>query len=268
MQMIDHQLAEELMRHAGSLAMEHFRKVTPSLKKDKTLVTDADLAVQTYLMGQFVRRFPSVGVVGEEDHLRKLPTQGETYFVIDPIDGTASFVSGLPVWGIAVGVIENLQPVEGYFYMPATGDFFYTTAEGHVFRNDSRLQPITPNAMHRESLLLTVSRFHRKFSIRNTYPGKVRSLGSTIAHICYAATGSADAALVSDIHIWDLAAGLAMARLNGAVAQHLDGDAFVLNESMLGGQIIDSPVLVGQSSVVQEYGKIISSVTENGGATG
>jgi myo-inositol-1(or 4)-monophosphatase len=55
--------------------------------------------------------------------------------VIDPIDGTASFVCGLPVWGIAVGVLEKKLPVAGYFYMPATGDFFAATTEGRVYRN-------------------------------------------------------------------------------------------------------------------------------------
>ncbi len=256
--MLDHGLAGELLKHAGGLAMEHFRKVTPSLKQDKTLVTEADLAVQAYLTGKFAERFPSVGLVAEEDDLRKAPTEGETYFVIDPIDGTASFVSGLPVWGIAVGVVDRLQPVAGYFYMPVTGDFFYTTADGCVYRNDARVPAVEPQTVHRrESVLLTVSRFHRKYRVNDGYPGKIRSLGSTIAHLCYAATGSADAALVSGVCIWDLAAGLAMAALNGAVAQYLDGEPFVLDDALLGGQAIRSPVLVGHARAVEEYRQII-----------
>jgi myo-inositol-1(or 4)-monophosphatase len=257
MHMLDHQLASELLKTAGTIAMESFRKVTPSRKKDKSLVTAADCAIQRYLTNQFSRRFPSVGLIAEENHLRKAPSEGKTYFVIDPIDGTASFVCGLPIWGIAVGVIEDLQPIAGYFLMPATGDFFYTTVDGRVYRNDTEIRSIVPKIIQRESVLLTVSRFHKKYQIDSAYPGKVRCLGSTIAHVCYAATGSADAAIVSDIHVWDIAAGLAIALLNGAVAQYLNGETFVLNESMLDCQVIDNPILVGQRTTIEAYRQII-----------
>ena len=103
--MLDHKLASELLKTAGDIAMKYYRKVTPSFKEDMSMVTEADRAVQDYLAGRFTQRFPSAGLIAEEDHLRKAPAECETSFVIDPIDGTASFVGGTPVWGVAVGVI-------------------------------------------------------------------------------------------------------------------------------------------------------------------
>ena len=155
----------------------------------------------------------------------KEPEKGDTYFVLDPIDGTASFIAGFPVWGIALGVIESRNPSAGYFYMPAIDDFFYTDATGSVYRNDTEVKMKKFAKANRETLLLGISGIHREFEISPEYPGKVRSLGSAVSHICYAATGSADVALVShNVKIWDIVPGAAMLLRNGGIARYINGN--------------------------------------------
>ena len=60
-----------------------------------------------------------------------------------------------------------------------------------------------------------------------------------------------------NIYIWDLAAGLAMALRNGAEARYLNGDDFELNQAMLDGHVIDTPVLIGQPATFDAYRRSI-----------
>ena len=252
--------AKQWLKEAGKLAMGYFRNVEPSLKDNNTYVTEADLKVQAYLMKKIDENYPDVGVLAEEGDLIKKPKDGETYFVIDPIDGTSSFVAGLPVWGIAFGVIESRKPVAGYFYMPATDDFFHVEPRGKVYRNDSITELKPTGNIQSESILLTISRTHKKLRVSSDYPGKVRSLGSTIAHICYTATGSADASLISGCYIWDLAAGLAMLDRNGGCAFYLNGDPFTLTEDLLSGNKLHMPVVLGHPRKVEYFLQKVSTL--------
>jgi myo-inositol-1(or 4)-monophosphatase len=245
--------AKRWLKEAGKLALGYFRNVEPSLKDNHTYVTEADWKVQAYLIEKIDKYYPDVGVLAEENDLIKKPKNSEFYFVIDPIDGTASFVSGLPVWGIAFGVIHSGKPAAGYFYMPATNDFFYVEPQGKVYRNDSTTVLKPGENIQLESLLLTISRTHQKVRIASDYPGKVRSLGSTAAHICYTATGSADATIVSGCYIWDLAAGLAMLNRNEGSAFYLNGDPFTLTDDLLSGGKLPLPVVLGHPRKVEYF---------------
>ncbi len=251
--MLKYAQAKLWLKEAGIVALRYFRNVQPSVKDDKTYVTEADLAVQSFLNNKIVEHYPDVGILSEEEDFTRTPQDGETYFILDPIDGTAMFVSGLPIWGISLGIIQSGKAIAGFFYMPATNDFYYTETDGPVYLNETitRLKPF--DGIQRESLLFAVSRMHKRFDINPDYPGKIRSLGSTEAHICYVATGSGDVALVSSVYIWDLAAGIAMLYRNGGTARYINGDDFFFSEELLMKRELALPVLLGQSSSVQYF---------------
>ena len=245
--------AKMWLEEAGGRALRYFRQVTPSVKNDHSYVTEADISIQAFLNEKIIENYPEAGILGEEENFSKLPEDGETYFVIDPIDGTAAFVSGLPVWGIALGVIKSGKPIAGYFYMPATDDFYFTETDGPVYLNGMKTQLKPFDKIQRESLLLAVSRMHKSFNVNPEYPGKVRCLGSTVAHICYVATGCADVVLASGSYIWDLAAGVAMLYRNGGTARYINGDNFFFSEDLLKKKNLSQPVLLGQNNAVQYF---------------
>jgi fructose-1,6-bisphosphatase/inositol monophosphatase family enzyme len=246
----------ELITEAGQRAMAYFQKVTPSWKANRTYITDADLAVQAFLREELERRFPDDGLIGEERQLSKAPRHGDRYWVIDPIDGTASFVRGFPLWGIAVGLLTPEKALGGFFYLPKTGDFYYTRTDGSVWHNEQRSGLAPPDPGSREAVLMAGARFHRHYTIAPHYHGKVRSLGSTIAHICYAAVGSADAAFVERTAIWDLAAGLAMVLLNQGVAEYLDGTPVSL-AGLLETRKSAQEMLIGHPEAVAYYRDVV-----------
>lgn len=110
-------LAEE----AGAVTLKHFGSaLTPETKGDGTPVTVADRAAEKLLRDEISRRFPEHGILGEE--------YGETNpgarvrWILDPIDGTKSFVRGVPLYGVLIGIEIEGAPVVGVAHFPALGE--------------------------------------------------------------------------------------------------------------------------------------------------
>jgi histidinol phosphatase-like enzyme (inositol monophosphatase family) len=90
------------------------------IKSDVSLVTATDRAVEARLREMIEARFPEHGVLGEE--LGQRDVDAEFVWVLDPIDGTAPFVAGLPVYGTLIGLAHGGRPVLGVIDHPATDD--------------------------------------------------------------------------------------------------------------------------------------------------
>ena len=255
--MIDIDLITEIITRAGHIALEHFRKVTPTWKENLTYVTEADLAVQAYLHRALNNVFPGDGVIAEENDLRKPPSAGHRTWIVDPIDGTASFSTGLPVWGVSIGLVDAGEPVAGYFYAPAVDDLIVTSPEGQVLRNGHPAELRQPRALHRESSLFIASRLHRHYKVSPAYPGKLRNLGSSAAHLGYVATGSADCALVERVYAWDIAAGMAMLNLNGGELRYIDGSPVSLPD-LINGEQMRLPMLGGHPETIAAFQKLLT----------
>ncbi|MBW1820447.1 MAG: inositol monophosphatase, partial [Deltaproteobacteria bacterium] len=163
-------------------------------------------------------------------------------WIFDPIDGVANFQAGIPIWGMSLALIENFWPVFGAFYMPATGDLFHAQAGKEAFRGNEKIRISSSEPFNNESLLLTYSRFHNYYS--STFPGKIRALGCTSAHLCYIAMGRADAAVIANESFQDLAATRVIIEAAGGKIFKTDGSDFFLNEH-LNGERIKGHLLVG-----------------------
>ena len=112
--------AMELADMARPIALKYFRTpLAVTSKSDGTPVTLADQAIETELRRRIRERFPDHGIIGEETG----GSRGERYtWIIDPIDGTRSFVSGCPLFGTMIGLLREDEPVFGLIDIPATGE--------------------------------------------------------------------------------------------------------------------------------------------------
>ena len=119
---VDFERLEKVVRHAGEIALRHFRKVRATRKADNTVVTAADGEVEAFLRDALSQAFPADGFLGEETG-SSAGRSGRTW-VIDPIDGTASYALSLPVWGVSVGLMQDRRPVAGLFYMPLVNELY------------------------------------------------------------------------------------------------------------------------------------------------
>jgi myo-inositol-1(or 4)-monophosphatase len=210
---------EAIVGRAGALALDHFRRAAVERKADQTLVTAADRAVEAFLVEELGRLLPGAGILGEEGAAR---TGGPLTIVIDPIDGTASFVAGLPTWCVCVGIMRGSRPVAGVVHVPCTGET-YGAVDGTAWWCGAPLPPLRAAAAAPERFIVTHSKAHLRHRI--AYPGKVRSFGSAAYHVVLVARGAAEAALVGRPFLWDLAAPGAVLEAVGGCYEYLGGTA-------------------------------------------
>jgi inositol-phosphate phosphatase/L-galactose 1-phosphate phosphatase/histidinol-phosphatase len=112
--------AEGLANLAREIAREHFRSTTAfELKADLSPVTVADRAIEVAMRAAIEERFPGHGILGEE--MGRLGG-GDHLWVLDPIDGTKSFVTGMPLFGTLIAYLEGEVPRLGVIEMPALGE--------------------------------------------------------------------------------------------------------------------------------------------------
>jgi len=126
--------------------------------------------------------------------------------------------------------------------MPATGDLFHAQVGQKAFLGKKEISISTQETINDESLLLTYSRFHRHY--HSTFPGKIRDLGCTTAHICYVAMGRAEGAVIVNESYQDLAAARVIIEAAGGKIYKMDESEFLLDE-YLDGQRIEDHLMVG-----------------------
>ena len=242
-------LLRSLLAEAGELALDHYLRASYTLKADHTPVTEADLLIQSFLTDALIRHFPEDGIVAEEEGMRRPAVAGKRYWTIDPIDGTFPFMVGMANWSIAVGLVDDGEPVAGFVYMPTTRDCFHTCGDG-VFRNDRLVNMKADDQLHPDSVLLTHTRPHQRYELKASFPGRVFCLGAASVHLSLVASGSADVVLIGHDKIWDLAPGLALLNANGGELRYLDGTPCAM-QALLAGEPAPLPMIGGRSSNIE-----------------
>jgi myo-inositol-1(or 4)-monophosphatase len=241
------QFAMAIVRRAGDEALRYYGKGNPEMKFDAELVTEAELRLVDLFKTELHARFPEHGVFGEE-----LPTEDYVHgqkgylWIYDALDGVANFQAGIPIWGISLALLENFWPVFGVFYMPVTGDLFHAQPGQKAYWGEEEIHIPTDGEISNESVLLTYSRFHNHY--RSSFPGKIRNLGSTGAHVCYVARGRAEAALLANVSYRDLAAAQIILTAAGGRIYRMDGRDFHLSEYLQGQRIEEHLIAVPQTT--------------------
>jgi histidinol-phosphatase len=142
----DLNLAIELADAADAISRERFTALdlTVTTKPDHTPVTDADQSVERAIRAILAERRPSDGILGEE-----YGTAGSTarQWIIDPIDGTAGFLRGIPIWGTLISLALDGVPVVGVASSPALGKRWWARAGGGAWASDERTPGAAPTRL-------------------------------------------------------------------------------------------------------------------------
>lgn len=192
-------------------------------KADTSIVTEADTAVERVLIDAIRRDFPGDAIIGEESSGATggaEPAGAERFWIIDPIDGTRSYVRGLPWFSCSVAVADRTRPIAGAVVEAGTGMVFSAAAGRGAYRNGLRVQVLDEGfgeeafvavpSKHRFPLSESMTRWCNQCVIRN--------YGSSALHLSMVAAGLLDAAVVLESKIWDIAAGgLAVLEAGGVV---------------------------------------------------
>jgi len=210
-------LQEELHR-LGGLQLAGFRALDAQDVRVKdesgepSVVTRYDVETESMLRDWVRRAFPGHGFLGEElGHSGGDPAHT---WICDPIDGTANFVDGVPVWGTSLGYWRDGRPEQAWIYFPALGQMFTAGRGSGAFLNGKSIHTSTAPAY----TLLTSVGLESRTHLRHTLHlrARVRILGSAIANLCYTASGTLVAS-ITRAKLWDVAAGALVVQEAGGV---------------------------------------------------
>ena len=235
------------VEEAGRIALRYFNVVEARIKADRSVVTAADEEIEGYLRQCIADAYPDHGIIGEEQG--GVPAGAEYLWAIDPIDGTSGFVQGLPTWGISLGLLHRGVPVLGCFHMPLIGEWYEAGLDGPAMFNGRPMSVASGDLLHGEAWICVPSNIHRRYRV--DYPGKVRSLGSVAAYLCYVARGTAAGAVIGRPRIWDIAGGLAVLRRAGGDIEPLSGKTGFDLPAMLTGQGPREPLIAGSLAALR-----------------
>jgi histidinol-phosphatase len=118
---------------AGRVTLEHFGRVSVEFKPDGSEVTAADLAAEAYARAAIAERFPDDGILGEEGE--EIPSRSGRRWIVDPIDGTRSFASGVPLYSVLITLEERGVPRLGCVHFPVLGDTLVAAVGGGAWVN-------------------------------------------------------------------------------------------------------------------------------------
>jgi fructose-1,6-bisphosphatase/inositol monophosphatase family enzyme len=237
------------IREAGDIALRYYQtQLTRKHKEDHSPVTEADHAVEKFLISKIQQAYASQdhAIIGEESGGDW--QNSEFVWAIDPIDGTRVFVDGLPLWGISIGLLRNGEAYRGVVYLPVIDELYYTDDEGVAFWNGHPLKGMLRTQWDRDSFIGVSSEAHHYFDIDFW---RVRAFGSAVAHQVYVARGVAIAALQRKLSLWDIAGAHAILNRVGGVAVYLDGSILSMLEVLVQGTS-RGPVLIGHPDVVEK----------------
>lgn len=136
--------AASIAEAAGPIALRYFRAaVEVEDKSDGKAfdpVTRADREVEASIRSELVRQFPGYGVRGEEEGV--LESDSPLRWVIDPIDGTRAFISGVPAWGILLGLTQENECLAGVMHQPYLQETFLGTRDAAWMRHAGKERPL------------------------------------------------------------------------------------------------------------------------------
>jgi len=232
-----------LLAAAGDEALQRFRDPNTEHKSDGSVVTEADRAAEEVLVEGLQRLFPDDAIVAEEG--ARVAGRSRATWHVDPIDGTGAFVGQLAYWGPTCARVAPDGGLDlGAFYLPRLGEFWFAARGEGAFRDGQRLRPDNPVDVASDAILMVPSRVHRMPDLR--WPGKVRSLGSSAAHLAHVAAGGALGALVPKWALWDVGCGALLVREAGRVIWDTAGAAIDAERCTPG-----LPLLAGAPTVLR-----------------
>jgi histidinol-phosphatase len=199
----------ELAERAGEIALSHFRRgIDVEHKQDGSPVTAADRAAERFARDWITTRFPEHGILGEELGVHQPAARWR--WLIDPIDGTRTFVAGVPLWGTLVALCDGQSVIAGAAAYPATGELI-AGAIGHgTWASGVRCAVSTVASLDRATVLTTDERFRAAPQRRNAWneladaSAMSRSWGDCYGYLLVA-TGRAEVMVDGHLGPWDAA---------------------------------------------------------------
>jgi len=222
-----------IKQHAAEQIMPRYNRVAYSLKKDGSLVTEADSAMQNAMIESLQEYWPEYTVLGEEmtdaEQQEKLDCDAQGLWILDPLDGTSNFASGVPIFSVSLGLVIDNEVVLGAIYDPNRDEMFSAIKGQGAWLNGQTLKCITERVLLEQctaqidfkrlkpDMRVCLSREHPYASQRN--------FGSGALDWCWLAAARSPVYIHGGQKLWDYAAGQLIFSEAGGLAKTFSGDS-------------------------------------------
>jgi myo-inositol-1(or 4)-monophosphatase len=221
---------------AVTIARELMRSRAPGLltaKGDRDMATELDYAIERAVRAHLRDRTPAVPILGEEEGVTG-DRGGDLLWVLDPVDGTANLVHGIPLCGVSLGLVRRDRPVLGVIDLPFLGTRYSAVEHAGAHLGDRRIGTSTASSLHDAVVAIgdyavgadAAEKNQLRLALNEQLAGRaqrVRMLGSAAIDLAWVAEGKLDVSLTMSNKPWDTAAGVIIAREAGAVVIDQDG---------------------------------------------
>jgi myo-inositol-1(or 4)-monophosphatase len=217
------EVAIAAVRAAGRTALDHFRDRDTLLIEKKglqDLVSIADRAAERVIRDAVAQAFPEDGLLGEEEGGALAPR----LWVIDPIDGTANFLRGIPFWGVVLAFAVDSYPLIGLTYDPAHDELYVAVRGRGTTRNGIPVNVSSRTAVNEACVGLSYSFKTDAQAYTALIAGILtrsldhRRMGSSALALAHVADGRLDAMACLSCNSWDVLAGLLLVQEAGGRA--------------------------------------------------
>lgn len=221
---------------ANKITLEFFRKtLVISNKNEQSFdpVTLADTQAEQAIREIIAHDFPTHGIIGEE--FLEVKAQSSDYqWIIDPIDGTRAYITGLPMWGTLIGVLYQGKPIFGAMSQPVVGDLFYGDGQTSFLKNfsgEKKIETRSVNSINDATMFCTTPDMFMSSNYSDSFH-KLRQACKTVRYgtDCYGymavAAGWGDIVFEADLKPVDIIPLVPIIKGAGGVISDLGFDGF------------------------------------------
>ena len=227
----------ELAVQSGEFIRPHYGRLDLAVetKSDASPVTLADRGAEELMRGLIAKKFPAHGIIGEEFGSDR--PDAEFVWVLDPIDGTKSFITGVPLWGTLIALLHHGQPVLGAIHQPVLGQLMLgdgtaTTLNGRPVRCRATTRIADSTVLTSDPLNPAKYQNGAAYEALTRRAKLVRTWGDCYGYLLVA-SGWADVCLDPIMNPWDIAALVPILRGAGGTITDWHGSAPYPAESTL-----------------------------------
>jgi len=229
---------ESLIQQAAKEELlSRFTVVNGQQKADGSLVTEADLAMQSRLQEDLQANWPDIVLLSEEmtvEEQQAVLDADKPVWCLDPLDGTSNYAAGIPYFAVSLSLIDHGEVVLGLVYDPVRDECFTAIKEGVAMLNGQPLQlTVNVETLAQSIAIIDFKRLTPALSVRllQEQPfASQRNFGASALDWCWMAANRGHTYLHGKQNIWDYSAGHFIFHKAGGHATTLEGEAIFVNK--------------------------------------
>jgi len=226
-------VSKSVAREMGRIQLKNFRKNLKVIRKSpKEFVSNVDLECQNICSKLLNKEF-GYEILSEEKKTQDDITSN-LFWIIDPVDGTHNYISGLPNFGVSIALATKKEFLLGIIYLPYFDEMYYAVKNQGAFMNNEKIQ-VSKNNNLEKSMITFDNQFHlhkKSFDVYKKLVGScftTRILGSAVYDFCLIASGKIDARIWNNTKVFDFAAGLTIVSEAGGRVTDFNGSEINLD---------------------------------------